>query len=60
LLRYPRKKDGPVEVGSDMLAQFNELLDALWLVFPEEIVNIYQKIDPNQKGGRRLMRKKID
>lgn len=60
LLRYPRRNRGPVEVGSDQLPQFDALLDALWQSFPNELVEIYNKIDPTRKGGRRLMEKKVD
>ncbi len=58
-LRYPRIKDGPIEVGSDMLTEINEMHDALWKVFPVEIRKIYESIDPREKGGRILMKKKI-
>jgi len=58
-LRYPCKKEGPVEVGSDMLEAFDRLLDSLWRVLPKEIVEIYNNIDPTRKGGRILMEKKI-
>jgi len=60
LLRYPRRKKGPVEVGSDQLEQFDTFLEALWQKFPKELIEIYQKLDHTKKGGRVLMRKKID
>jgi len=58
LLRYPRQKDGPVEVGSDQLEHLDALLEALWKVMPKQLVEIYEKIDPTMKGGRILMKKK--
>ncbi len=60
LLRYPRKKGDAVEVGSDQLKHLNALLDALWAKMPKELVETYKKIDRTRKGGRVLMRKKID
>jgi HEPN domain-containing protein len=60
LLRYPRRKDGAVEVGSDQLESLGALLDALWKVMPKELVETYEKIDPTKKGGRILMKKKIE
>lgn len=60
LLRYPRRKDGPVEVGSDHLNQLDALLDALWKQFPKELIETYEKINRTKKGGRVLMQKKID
>jgi HEPN domain-containing protein len=57
-LRYPRLKEGPVEVGNDMLSQFDALLDDLWQVFPPEIIKIHDEIGRNNKGGRILMQKK--
>jgi len=57
-LRYPRMKEGPIEVGSDMLAQFIEFLSSFWQLFPDEIIEIYDLIDPTERGGRILMEKK--
>lgn len=57
-LRYPRKKEGPIEVGSDMVKQFEELLDSLWQLLPDEMIEIYNRLDPTKKGGRILMEKK--
>jgi hypothetical protein len=59
LLRYPSRNKGPVEVGGDTLIAFNNLLDSLWDLFPEEIIEIYEKLDPTKKGGRVLMARKI-
>jgi len=54
-LRYPRKKGGPIEVGSDMVKQFEELLDSLWQLFPNEMIEIYNRLNHTKKGGRVLM-----
>ncbi len=59
LLRYPRRKEGPVEVGSDQLGHLDALLEALWEAMPKELVEKYEKIDRTRKGGRVLMKKKI-
>ncbi|MGO9176881.1 MAG: HEPN domain-containing protein [Desulfobaccales bacterium] len=59
LLRYPMRKQGPIEVGSDMLISFDNLLESLWRLLPNEMEAIYNKIDRTKKGGRRLMEKKI-
>jgi len=42
-----------------MLIKFEALLDAIWQIFPPELVEIYDNIEPNKKGGRILMRKKV-
>lgn len=60
LLRYPRRKGGAVEVGSDQLEPLDALLDALWKAMPKELVETYEKIDRTKKGGRILMKKKIE
>ncbi len=59
LLRYPTRKQVPIEVGSDMLTAFDKLLECLWRLIPNEMEAIYNNIDRNKKGGRRLMEKKI-
>jgi len=58
-LRYPRRKEGPIEVGSDMLMQFEKLLNSLWQLLPDEMIDIYNRIDQTKKGGRVLMQKKV-
>jgi len=60
LIRYPRRNKGPVEVGSDQLPQLDAFLNALWQNFPNELVEIYNKLDHARKGGRLLMKKKVD
>ena len=35
-LWYPRRKEGPIEVGSDMLIAFDNLLDSLWNHLPDD------------------------
>jgi HEPN domain-containing protein len=58
LLRYPRRKKGPIEVGSEMLEQFEGLLESIWQFLPDEMVNIYESMNPTKKGGRVLMERK--
>ena len=60
LLRYPRRKDGAVEVGSDQLTPLDALLHRLWKAMPKELVETYEKIDRTKKGGRVLMKKRIE
>ncbi len=59
MLRYPCRKEGPIEVGSDMLVQFEKLLDSLWQLLPDEMKDIYNRIDRTKKGGRVLMEKRL-
>ena len=59
LLRYPRRGEGPIEVGSDMVDQLTDLLESLWQVFPDKIVEEYNQIDTTKKAGRILMEKKV-
>ena len=44
LLRYPRRKNGPVEVGSDQLEHLEALLEALWKTIPKELVETYENV----------------
>jgi HEPN domain-containing protein len=57
LLRYPRRKKGPVEIGSEHLERLDALLHALWESMPKVLVDIYKGIDRTKKGGRVLMKK---
>lgn len=59
LLRYPRRNDG-IEVGSDQLDSLDVLLNALWKAMPKELVEIYENLDHTKKGGRVLMKRKIE
>jgi len=58
-LRYPRRKDGPIEVGSDQLEPLDALLDALWEAMPKQLIETYEKIDRANKGGRVLMERRV-
>lgn len=58
-LRYPRKHD-PVETGSEDWAKINAFVNTLWENMPEELLNELEKMDATRKGGRVLMRKKVD
>ena len=59
LLRYPRRKEGPVEIASNQLIHFDTLHDALWEKFPIELKDSYATLDLARKGGRVFMKKKI-
>lgn len=60
LLRYPRRRAGAVEVGSDHREPLDALLDALLKAMPKELIEGYEKLDRTKKGGRVLMKKKIE
>ena len=59
-LRYPRRVEGPIEIGTDMLENIESVLDSLWKQFPGALVELYNEIDPFKKGGRVLMEKRIN
>jgi len=57
-LRYP-DRSLPMEVGSDQWPAIKTLSDELWSQMPSELKAIADSLDPLQKGGRILMKKKI-
>jgi len=59
-LRYPRRVEGTVEIGSDQANNIEDLLDSLWEKLPGELISAYNDIDRTRKDGRVLMRKPID
>ena len=59
-LRYPRRVEGTVEIGSEQAIEFENLLDSLWQKLPSELISAYNEIDRNRKDGRILMRKAIE
>lgn len=59
-LRYPRREDGPIEIGSDEVESIELLLDAIWQQFPDSLEAAYKSLTPTSKGGRVLMKKKIE
>jgi hypothetical protein len=59
--RYPRRADGAtIEIGSDQVIKFEELLASLWQMLPSELIEAYNTLDRTKKDGRVLMRKKIE
>jgi HEPN domain-containing protein len=60
LLRYPRKVEGPIEIGNDDIVKIEELLDYLWKITPNELIIKYENINPYRKGGRVTMKKPVD
>jgi HEPN domain-containing protein len=58
-LRYPNLHD-PVDVGSESMQGINDLFDSLFNQLPQELVDAFNTLDPLQKGGRVLMKRKID
>lgn len=60
-LRYPRRADGAtIEIGSDQVVKFEELLASLWQMLPSGLIEAYNTLDRTKKDGRVLMRKKIE
>ncbi len=57
-LRYPRRVEGPIEIGADMFDDIQSILESLWQQLPKELIEVYNKIDPLRKGGRVLMEKR--
>ena len=58
-LRYP-KKHNPVETGTDDWIKIETIVNTLWEKMPTELLEELDKMDVTRKGGRILMRRKID
>jgi len=58
-LRYPNPKR-PTEIGDEDLPRTEALVEHLCRSMPKTIPNALEKIEPGRKGGRVLMRKKIE
>jgi HEPN domain-containing protein len=58
-LRYPNLNQ-PVEVGTQQQAQVELLMDTLWAQMPASLYEAVHSMDPLKKGGRVLMKKKIE
>lgn len=58
-LRYPNRKS-PVEVGNEELEQSAGLVDFLCELLPDALQESVAKLDATAKGGRVLMRRKIE
>ena len=58
-LRYPNR-NAPTEVGSEDIAQLEELFMHLYQFFPPNLYEAIYKLDPTKKGGRVLMKKKVE
>jgi HEPN domain-containing protein len=59
LLRYPRRNEGAIEIGSDHLQPVEALVEAVLAMYAETAKQIIKRIDPTKKGGRVLMKRKI-
>jgi len=53
-LRYPNKIR-PVEIGQEDIEQIYDLANALWQQMPDNLVEQYEALPSNKKGGRVLM-----
>jgi HEPN domain-containing protein len=58
-LRYPNRND-PVEVGNETVEAINSLYDAIFNQLPQELLDAFNTLNPLEKGGRVLMKRKID
>jgi len=58
-LRYPNL-DQPIEVGSEQQTRIEALIDTLWDQMPAVLCEALQTVNPLEKGGRVLMKKKIE
>lgn len=58
-LRYPNPKQ-PTEIGDEDLPHIEALVGHICRAMPQSIPEALEKISPGRKGGRVLMRKKID
>lgn len=57
LLRYPRRVEGSIEIGSDQVDEIDSLLETIWNQLPDELIKLYEEIDRTKKDGRQLMEK---
>ncbi|MES2687145.1 MAG: HEPN domain-containing protein [Pseudomonadota bacterium] len=58
-LRYPNPKQ-PTEIGDEDLPRIEALVGHLCRSMPKTIPEALEKIEPGRKGGRVLMRKKVE
>lgn len=58
-LRYPNR-NAPTEVGSADLGELTALIDFIYSCYPPELRSSISGLDPTQKGGRVLMKKRIE
>jgi HEPN domain-containing protein len=58
-LRYPNPKQ-PTEIGDEDLLRTEVLVGHLCRSMPKAISEALEKVEPGRKGGRVLMRKKIE
>jgi HEPN domain-containing protein len=58
-LRYPNR-NSPTEVGTEDLPAIEALIEAILGRLPKELREALDKVSPVQKGGRVLMKKKIE
>ena len=58
-LRYPDPNVG-TEVGSDDWESVDSLLNTIWEQTPKSFDEYFETIDPTRKGGRVLMKRRIE
>lgn len=57
-LRYPNRTS-PTEIGSEDIDQINMIADTLWQKMPDNLIDEYQKLPSNKKGGRVFMERPV-
>ena len=58
-LRYPNPKYG-TEIGNDDWEKIYGLLNRIWEQTPEVFDKYFESIEPTRKGGRVLMKRRIE
>jgi HEPN domain-containing protein len=58
-LRYPNRNN-PVEVGNESVKGIDNLFDAIFNQLPQELLDAFASLNPVEKGGRILMKRKIE
>jgi hypothetical protein len=58
-LHHPNRND-PVEVGTESVQGINDLFDAIYNPLPPELHDAVASVNPLEKGGCILMKKKIE
>jgi hypothetical protein len=58
-LRYPNRND-PTDVGDEDSRAISDFDDAIWRSLPRSLIEDFESVNPLEKGGRVLMKRKIE
>jgi len=58
-LRYPNR-NVPTEIGTEDLELANKIMEKLWKLIPEDLINAFENLPKGTKSGRVLMIKPED